>query len=419
MRRRVADKSKKLLMVTDVPFWKRANGSHLRIQSLLLALHRLGIEVVVWHLGQVGLSKRKSIRQQYPRLGISFMQVPFLDPWGQWWAEVSRGAGASRDTKQDDRTALSAPNPMGRALADFEEPVIASRLSKRLQRWRPDVVLLEYVSLSYLAKAVREIPDRPAVVIDTHDIQSIRQEYFEEQGWPSWLDLTGDQERSALNLADALIAIQSEDAKVLRDWIPDRPVVVAGHPSSEALRVPEVGFENEQVVGMIAGDGLPNCRSLEHFFEQVWLPLRSQVPQARFRLAGGICTSPQAERWRQVPGVELMGRVEEVSDFYRQIAIAINPTRVPSGLKIQSTEAIGAGRPLVTDPPGGVGLEGLHGISVAVADNSAAWIEHLKNWLLHPQQHRLASRKALEYASKVLAPEVVFEDLRHLICELG
>jgi hypothetical protein len=61
MRRRVADKSKKLLMVTDVPFWKRANGSHLRIQSLLLALHRLGIEVVVWHLGQVGLSKRKSI----------------------------------------------------------------------------------------------------------------------------------------------------------------------------------------------------------------------------------------------------------------------------------------------------------------------------------------------------------------------
>jgi hypothetical protein len=423
---RVDTRSKKLLMVTDVPFWKRTNGSHLRIQSLLLALKHYNIEVHVWHLGQVGLAKRKWIRLQYPGLRMSFMQVPFLDPWGQWWTDARRswtdarrrGAGVGKASDSSPAVA-SEQNMRGRSLVDFEEPVIASRLRKRVQRWRPDVVLLEYVSLAYLSKTIKEIPDGPAVVIDTHDIQSERNAYFDKYGWPCWLQLTAEEEKVALRAADALIAIQPEDAKVLRDWLPETPVVVAGHPCPVDLRVTAVSSEDEQVIGIIAGDGQPNRLSLETFVEQVWVPLYRRVPSARLRIAGGICDCPEANRWREYPGVELVGRVEDVADFYRQIAIAINPTWVPSGLKIKSVEAIGAGRCLVTYPPGAVGLETLQGISIAVVEDSASFTDQLESWLKHPEQHRLASRRALDFADHSLTSESVFDGLAKLICKFG
>ena len=133
---RVEAKSKKLLMVTDVPFWKRSNGSHLRIQSLLHALQYYNIEAHVWHLGQVGLTQRKWIRRQYPSLGVTFMQVPFLDSWGQWLAAARRGGNTDGKALQTRAATASTESQKGRPLVDFEEPVIASRLRKRVQRWR-------------------------------------------------------------------------------------------------------------------------------------------------------------------------------------------------------------------------------------------------------------------------------------------
>ena len=114
-----------------------------------------------------------------------------------------------------------------------------------------------------------------------------------------------------------------------------------------------------------------------------------------------------------------MGKVDEVADFYRRIAIAINPTRVPSGLKIKSVESIGAGRCLVTYLPGAVGLEELQGISVVVAEDSASFTDQLETWLKNPDKHRLASRKAADFAEQSLAPRAVFESLGKLLCDLG
>ena len=69
--------------------------------------------------------------------------------------------------------------------------------------------------------------------------------------------------------------------------------------------------------------------------------------------------------------------------------------------------------------PGAVGLEELQGTSVVVAEDSASFTDQLETWLKNPDKHRLASRKAADFAEQSLAPRAVFESLGKLLCDLG
>jgi glycosyltransferase involved in cell wall biosynthesis len=59
------------------------------------------------------------------------------------------------------------------------------------------------------------------------------------------------------------------------------------------------------------------------------------------------------ERWREVPGVELLGKLDDVRDLWRRAAIGVLPSRGGEGIPMSLLEAAACGRPLVaTDVPG-------------------------------------------------------------------
>jgi hypothetical protein len=67
-------------------------------------------------------------------------------------------------------------------------------------------------------------------------------------------------------------------------------------------------------------------------------------------VAGGICNTAKAstlERLR-LGGVEVLGRMDDLRDFYARAGVVLNPVGPSTGIKIKSVEALVAGRDLVT-----------------------------------------------------------------------
>jgi glycosyltransferase involved in cell wall biosynthesis len=88
--------------------------------------------------------------------------------------------------------------------------------------------------------------------------------------------------------------------------------------------------------------------------------LREQGEDIVLRIAGDIdAESPEAvpaatiERWRDLPGVEVMGRVRDVNAFWAGAHISCLPSRGGEGLPRSLLEAAACRRPIVTtDAPG-------------------------------------------------------------------
>src|SRR5262249_20609679 len=93
-------------------------------------------------------------------------------------------------------------------------------------------VLIEYVFLSKLASV---FPKSVRTVIDIHDLFGNRHErYIKNQMRPTWFATTIKEEIHALRRADAVIAIQSEEARYLRDHRVHE-VFSVGHISSDRV----------------------------------------------------------------------------------------------------------------------------------------------------------------------------------------
>jgi glycosyltransferase involved in cell wall biosynthesis len=88
--------------------------------------------------------------------------------------------------------------------------------------------------------------------------------------------------------------------------------------------------------------------------------LREQGEDIVLRIAGDIdAESPEAvpaatiERWRELPGIEVLGRVADVNAFWAGAHIACLSSRGGEGLPRSLLEAAACGRPIVTsDAPG-------------------------------------------------------------------
>jgi len=89
-----------------------------------------------------------------------------------------------------------------------------------------DAVLIEYVLLSKLATA---LPGSVRTIIDAHDVMGDRHIRFLQTGlMPGWFTTSPTREISALNRANAVIAIQEEEASYFRQNL-SADVFCVGH----------------------------------------------------------------------------------------------------------------------------------------------------------------------------------------------
>ncbi|MDV6344902.1 glycosyltransferase family 4 protein [Nitrosomonas sp. Is37] len=221
---------------------------------------------------------------------------------------------------------------------DWYDPRLGEFAEELHRRWNFDMVWVNYV---WFSAVLDSLPDTVFKIIDTHDVFGDRHLRFTEIGLePEWFYTTIDEERFGLARAHQIIAIQDEEEAYFKRILKGTKtqVTTIGH-----IIPPRLSFRNHMndklTIGYL-GSGNPfNVSSLKAFADAL-----QSVPEIhqnyRFVLAGTIC-----DKIKELPPFEILGRIDDLDDFYHSVDIVINPMKSGTGLKIKTLEALSYGLP--------------------------------------------------------------------------
>lgn len=204
-----------------------------------------------------------------------------------------------------------------------------------------DAFIVEY---TWLSKALEFAPSHCVKILDTHDKFANRREVLSSLGIsPEFFYTTEDQERIAVERADLVWSIKDQEENYFRE-LADRPVDTLVH-WEEAPPVPVRAREGFLKAGIIGARNSINYSNLTRFLDMALPMFQDFMAPVKIVIAGGVCAD--LEDFSH-PNVEVLGRVDDVREFYESLDLAIVPMDVSTGLKIKVAEAICQKIPVVS-----------------------------------------------------------------------
>jgi succinoglycan biosynthesis protein ExoO len=262
----------------------------------------------------------------------------------------------------------------------------------RHARQHADVIVADYAFLTDgIPYTLR--PDARSLVV-MHDLFSSRAGQFDRLGGSdSVAGIEQAAEMALLHKADAVIAIQPEEALVVQCGLPDQRVIVA---PIAVTTVDEPQPGQAGIMLFVGSSTAPNVLGLHWFVETILPRVLVVMPEASLWVAGTVCgkfaTAPA--------GVRLLGPVRDLAAVYRQAAVVVSPLQVGSGLKIKLIEALGHGKAVVATSVTMQGVGGLLADAVAVADEPAPFAAAVIELLADPALRRMRAAEALSMARR-------------------
>lgn len=402
---------KTILCVSHVAPWPASHGNELRLKRLLTWLRMQSHRVVlVLTSSQAAAGHEDVIRNNVDRLEIVHPSHPLLRPR----TAAARCGTVLRRLRARVQGARPASGPESlQQLADRICPQDVTTLVTRLAA--EEHVDVYYAYYAFTVQAFGGITDRKRIVCDTVELFSMQRHDGAGKILAHTLSATPEEERAILQPSRHIIAIQEVEAGYLRSLMPEHSISTVGVDFEPPVS-PGLPSESAAVVGIVGSDNRANVDGLRLFLDESWPAIRGSVPQARLRIAGKLGAAarlhePDAQR----DGVETVGWLSRIADFYESTRIVVNPVRTGTGLKIKTVEALAHGRPVVAHP---IGLEGVQWPGEqawwSVADGQAM-AEACITLLTNPERCDAMARAAKIFASEALSAANVYAPLSHVI----
>jgi hypothetical protein len=250
------------------------------------------------------------------------------------------------DLPEDD-----APAPRRRELLTLERTfchdAVISTVLHLQQHLGPHILQVEYIWMTRLLPLVRE---GVLKVVDTVDVFSSIEQKVRAFGLRD-LVVEPREEAERLRRADLLIAIQEEEREELQRLAPSVLLVTAG-VDFDVVPDAEGGIAGRLLY--VASGNPRNCKGLHDFLRLAWPRIRRGMPHAGLVVVGGVA---KVVAGREIPGVTVLGNVDDVTGLYRGASLVLNPVVAGTGVKIKTLEALSQLRPIVTWPAGVEGLD--------------------------------------------------------------
>jgi glycosyltransferase involved in cell wall biosynthesis len=199
-----------------------------------------------------------------------------------------------------------------------------------------------------------------------HDMSSLVAVAADRLDERRWRRLFPDLRRQA----DLLVVCSELD----RDRVGGDSVVLPnGYDAPEPLP-PRRRRDRTPVLGFVGGLDYPPNGDAAGFAAREVLPrVRAVRPDAELWLIGHVPSGGAAARLADLPGVRLLGRVDDVSATLADVDVAVAPIRFGGGTRIKILEAFAHRVPVVATTVGCEGLRVRDGESLLVADDAATF----------------------------------------------
>ncbi len=155
--------------------------------------------------------------------------------------------------------------------------------------------------------------------------------------------------------------------------------------------VPTVGF-----VGVM--DYRPNVDAVCWFADECWGAIREAHPEAAFRIVGR-CPTRRVRRLSRIPGVQVIGGVDDIGWELSRFDVSVAPMRIARGLQNKVLEAMACSKPVVLTSRAAEGIEGRSGRDYLIADSAEAIIRDVRRLLRDSGERERIGEAARRYVA--------------------
>lgn len=127
----------------------------------------------------------------------------------------------------------------------------------------------------------------------------------------------------------------------------------------------------------------PNYAGLEYFIENIYPIILKKVPDIKFNIVGKGISEERRKVWNAIPGINLKGFVDDISEEYKNNKVVIAPIYHGAGTNIKVLEAMIYGKNVVVSEFATRGFENVlvNGENIFIAKNDNDFADKVINSL--------------------------------------
>jgi len=274
----------------------------------------------------------------------------------------------------------------------WDSPALRKALRCELLDSAVEVVYVDHLGMARYLPDIKAERPRCRVVLDQHNVESDFFKQFSDRkvgakklvAQIEWR-ATVRFEKRALKTVEGVVAISPEDAGHFAALSGVQAQVVPVVMTFTRKARPHPGRPHFCYVGNLSWQ--PNVAGLDWFCQGVWPKIRARVPEATFEIAG-VGLQPDArgklpvpEAWK-VPGVEVVGFLEDLEPLYARSLGMLAPVFGGSGVRVKLLEGFRAGMPVITTRDGAFGLSLADGREALISSDPDGFAERAER-LVH------------------------------------
>jgi glycosyltransferase involved in cell wall biosynthesis len=266
----------------------------------------------------------------------------------------------------------------------------AAALRAIVSAHRFDVVQFEFAQMAIYRDACLASGMRPRTCLDEHNVEYdivrrtagphsgvLRRVYSEID----WRKLRREERRAWASFDGCALTSHRDEEAMLGDEATANTAVVPNGVDVEAFapRHEAASVDADSLLFFGSLDYHPNDDGLRFFLRDVFPRVRARRPTTRLVVVGRRPPSWLVER--PVPGVEVLGEVDDVREPLGRAAAVVVPLRIGGGTRLKILEAMAMAKPVVSTSVGAEGLDLGDGRELLVADDPEGFAARIE-WTL-------------------------------------
>lgn len=237
-----------------------------------------------------------------------------------------------------------------------------TEIKELVDQYDYDYAVVNYVFMSAIFQC---IPAYTEKILLTHDIFTNRNKKLITQGYPTsgWASVDQQGEKLGCLRSDVIVALQNEDAEYFTQLVGGkRPVMSIGPVVTPQKSTSSQNYTRKHTglkIGCFGSQNWVNEYNISEYIKW-WATHDELLQNSSIHIAGGVCEnlveflSPELKEHAKP---KLHGRFTDLSDFFEQCDVIINPERGGTGIKIKTLESLAHHMPIISTNAGMIGLE--------------------------------------------------------------
>ena len=196
-------------------------------------------------------------------------------------------------------------------------------------------------------------------------------------------------------------------------------VALPNLPMPPALDYKVNGNQKHQLmtVGLMSYE--PNYEGVDWFLNNVWLDVKNKIPDLMYKICGRGTPERLCRKWSQMPGVEVLGFVEDIDRVYEESMAVITPILSGAGTCIKVPEAALRGRKVFATPFAVRGISGkdIHDMGISVVGEAQELKSAIIAWMAKSGKARDDENSVIEGKTKSLySADKLYRIVKATIC---